>query len=171
MFAKKKTATEDIKVFKICKRPCLSAAMPSLNDATAEANPKRFVYPYYFTYNDDKKEYNTYVLGRTYRQRKELKAPRNTSSMGITLVINEGFHSFSREKLEVVRHQNSRNLYAYRIRMDGTKRQLDSYMVSPIVVSCTIPKGSTYYENEMGEIVSDAIRIDEFIPDEQIKRE
>ena len=98
-----------------------------------------------------------YKIGQLYETEIGLTETFSTSS------IRQGFHSYSNEcRLE----QGCTYLKqpAFRIMFKGTC--LDSfgcYKVSYCKVNCIIPKGSQYYENDMGEIVSDKIILKEII--------
>lgn len=67
-------------------------------------------------------------------------------------IIEEGFHSYKGVRIIIDRELEGIRIYS----KDGVK--LDSWDIhDKAIMSCVIPKGSVYYENKHGEIVSDAI--------------
>jgi hypothetical protein len=67
--------------------------------------------------------------------------------------IEEGFHSYSAEKTSMRRSVNDGML-----RLDSENRiGFDFYLYKPSILICVIPRGTVYYENENGEIVSEEI--------------
>lgn len=128
----KKKAEKDIAVFKIITRDFKS---------------------YYRSYK--------YKLNHTYRTRiGQILHPTL-----YTFSIFEGFHSYSKE-CEITRYNNSFNLFPKKVKMFevrskcNKKFRLDAFQIEKVLkVNCIIPKGSLYYENEDGEIVSSSIRI------------
>ena len=70
--------------------------------------------------------------------------------------ISSGFHSLRRKPLIV----EMRSFCTYYEWVDGeTKISIFSKGYNDYVFKCVIPKGSTYYENENGEIVSNKLII------------
>ena len=85
--------------------------------------------------------------------------------------IQEAFHSYRYDKtlFTLENHYFYGNREGVSIYHHNTdyKRQIDllSSICYPLAfVKCTIPKGATYYENEIGEIASDQITIDDIMP-------
>lgn len=78
------------------------------------------------------------------------------------IMINEGFHSYNADKTEIIKdiywRVNSKEvknnclerIYCYSYFLDYEYREV-------VAVKCIIPKGACYYENELGEMVSDQI--------------
>lgn len=67
--------------------------------------------------------------------------------------VEEGFHSYKGVKIVIVKELEAIYIYS------KNNVKLDSWSIHDIaIMSCVIPKGSTYYENRHGEIVSDTIR-------------
>ena len=137
--SKPKVADRPIKVFKVCRRD----------------------FGTILAYYHDKE----YVEGVTYHHDGEIKDFRTHFENSTRYSINYGFHSYDADKVKVV----ERNLPLYTviggIRMldvlYGNDIRLDYYPARGILVraECTIPEGATYYENERGEFVSNAITI------------
>lgn len=76
--------------------------------------------------------------------------------------INEGFHSYDKD---VVVTFNQFYRYSRVNVFFGSKlfsREFSNFC-KPVLVECTIPKGSIYYENKDGEIVSNKIIINKEI--------
>ena len=98
-----------------------------------------------------------YKIGQLYET--EIRLTETFSSA----FIQQGFHSYSNEcRLE--RDCTYLEQPAFRIMFKGSR--LDGFSkVSYYKVNCIIPKGSQYYENEFGEIVSNKIIIKEIIDD------
>ena len=144
--ATEKVAKEDIKTFKVCL---------GLN------NGNRSVLPYYFHSSS-----GAYEIGNTYKQTDGIQTRKPYDKLAYT-EINEAFHSyrFDNTLFTLENHYFYGNREGVSIYHHDTyyKRHID--MLSSITfplrfVKCTIPKGATYYENEIGEIASDQIRID-----------
>lgn len=101
-----------------------------------------------------------YEIGKLY----ETRIGDRKAAFG-RLRIEEGFHSYSNKcKWEP--------LYAfpdtvYRVAFGNLSLAIFDLSVihKHVRVSCIIPKGSLYYENEYGEIVSDKIIIKEIVED------
>lgn len=78
--------------------------------------------------------------------------------------INEGIHSYSK-KVKII-HCNDYidDYYTSAICVFHNNIKLDYFYYKPIYVKlkCVIPKGSQYYENEHGEIVSNTIKVISF---------
>ena len=68
-------------------------------------------------------------------------------------VIEEGFHSYKGVKIIINKELELIRIYS------RNNKKLDSWSTcDTAIMSCVIPKGSIYYENRHGEIVSDTIR-------------
>jgi hypothetical protein len=71
-------------------------------------------------------------------------------------VIDVGLHSYSIDCVIDI------NTYGILVNDIGSHFILDSYYQcssSPVLMNCIIPKGSTYYKNKRGEIVSDELMV------------
>ena len=67
-------------------------------------------------------------------------------------IVKEGFHSY--KGVKIIFNKELERIYIY----DKNKIRLDSWHIyNKAIMSCVIPKGSMYYENNHGEIVSNAI--------------
>lgn len=104
-----------------------------------------------------------YRTGETYTLNRDIKPVTVKYERGSVCFynINKGFHSYSPDKIKM-RHTR----YGV-IRAESTNRHILDYydMKYKLVrVDCTIPKGTTYYENEDGEFVSHTITIDSITP-------
>lgn len=94
-----------------------------------------------------------YEVGKTYHTK--VLPPTKLFGLGEYYGIDEGFHSYS----DKVKPRFDKSLcvafnggVAAGIWMDYDK--------IPVIVECHIPKDSEYYENEWGEMVSEAITVD-----------
>lgn len=80
-------------------------------------------------------------------------------------IINHGLHSYNAEKCKFVIRKTSATTLSIVV-LDNSETFLGSFNIGQIltgkltVMDCSIPKDSAYYENEYGEMVSDALRID-----------
>lgn len=85
-------------------------------------------------------------------------------------IINEGYHSYSAQECNICINHNV--IYVYS--KNKNKLEEDHYEASipnsdrTAVVVCVIPKGSIYYKNEHGEIVSDHLIIKNEIEKESL---
>lgn len=100
----------------------------------------------------------TYKLGHLYRT--DFMGIKNYGCVDIE--INEGFHCYSQNAYAALG-----TIIEGLMRVYSSKRQYDvlhcfsrKLSSKPVVVKCTIPKGSTYYINNKGEIVTDNIILD-----------
>lgn len=82
--------------------------------------------------------------------------PKNTPF----LEINTGFHCYSKNVI-VTADKAHKLLTAYSKDKKMLLRLYYDPSVSAALIKCTIPKGTTYYENYSGEIVTDTIIIEE----------
>lgn len=134
--AKQKIADRPIRVFKVCQ---------TINEGTS-------VVPYFYCFNIEYKTGDTYTIN--------LNEPSFEFDT-LVYTIQKGFHSYNSAKNTILTANHVivsvRCERGYRIGYYEKCKHL-------VKVDCTIPKGSTYYENEIGEIVSDTIRIDSFTP-------
>lgn len=71
--------------------------------------------------------------------------------------INEGFHSYSTDCCVTGQLDGSSIVKNQVGDIIGRYPYMEGYDF--VIVSCIIPKGTTYYENEKGEVVSERIRI------------
>ena len=134
----KKVATEDIKVKKI-----LDKFMG-------------FYYAYY-------QEWFEYKLGEVYETTVE---PRVHNFIEGAYLIDNGFHSYAWDiemkqlcagdiKVRSLRHLGGQTIYQNNGRYGGDHKIA--------VMECTIPKGTVYWENQVGEIVSEKLILEEEI--------
>lgn len=132
----KKIATEDIKTRKIVDK---------------------FKGNYYGYYQ----EWFEYELGKEYNTK---VTPRDGSKYGI--VIEAGFHSYAWDiemkqlcagdiKVKSLRHLGGQTVYQNNGKYGGDHKIA--------VMECTIPKGTAYWENQVGEIVSEKLILEEEI--------
>lgn len=89
------------------------------------------------------------------------------------ITINEGLHCYSPTKCRFVKHENSQGetsvitVYLYSeiknlaVQARNTICFPDSICRYPVLMKAIIPKGTTYYENDSGEIVSEKLIIKE----------
>ena len=87
-------------------------------------------------------------------KRYELNTTYKTSHMFLNgYWVEEGFHLYKGVKIIIDRKLEGILIYG------KNNVKLDSWSICDIaIMSCVIPKGSIYYENSYGEIVSDTIR-------------
>ena len=132
----KKIATEDIKTRKIVDK---------------------FKGSYYGYYQ----EWFEYEIGKEYNTK---VTPRDGSKYGI--VIEAGFHSYAWDiemkqlcagdiKVRSLRHLGGQTVYQNNGKYGGDHKIA--------VMECTIPKGTAYWENQVGEIVSEKLIVEEEI--------
>lgn len=84
----------------------------------------------------------------------ELNTTYKTDDMFLFVcVVEKGFHSY--KGVRIVINKEIESIYIY----SKMNCKLDSWHIcSTAIMSCIIPKGSIYYENRHGEIVSNTIR-------------
>lgn len=141
-----KTAKKPIKVYKVCKKRPNSDIIIS----------------YYMNHE--------YKVGETYRMAADFEVIDydEVEPTRPYYEINAGFHSYSHEKTKVkmTYHYNGDDRKLIEVLFGDQNCTIDYFKVSHydtidiVRVECTIPEGSTYYENANGEIVSNAITID-----------
>lgn len=130
-----KVADKDIKVYKVVRATHFTNKQ-GRDEVQAEAWYRRDT---------------VYFPGKRYHLGKKI-SPRRTRNF-CECYIEEGFHSYSAE--------NTRITYSFHygwLKVDSrNKFCLDVYHYLPSVLICIIPKGTTYYENDRGEIVSEEL--------------
>lgn len=85
----------------------------------------------------------------------ELNTTYKTNDMFLfdDYMIEKGFHSY--KGVKIVINKKTGGIYIY----SKHDKKLDSWCIhNKAIMSCVIPKGSIYYENRHGEIVSNTIR-------------
>lgn len=104
-----------------------------------------------------------YIIGEVYHT--EIGTLITLEFMGFEGHIDKGFHSYTNES---IKRCNNNSCYVYL--NNSTNRDKTCYHKDRIcyhnynnetklgIMSCIIPKGSKYYKNEVGEIVSDTIK-------------
>ena len=106
-----------------------------------------------------------YKRGCTYTHGKPLVLHDPGAFCGTSYYINEGFHSYNSSKVVLDQHWSYYDV-VWSATRDGHK--LCPYSIPPswrpplYKMQCIIPKGTTYYENQYGEIVSEAIVVKGF---------
>lgn len=73
--------------------------------------------------------------------------------------ITQGFHSYNPKKCTYERCFNEVDKNYSKVQSKTIGKLIDKYFGDTSVFECIIPKGSEYYENEDGEIVSNQIII------------
>lgn len=99
-----------------------------------------------------------YEIGKEYVEDIEMESPNN---LRCYYSIRKGFHSYSTEKT-YLNERDKRWLVWSKfddIAIDVINLENVDFDENLVVAECVIPKGSKYYENEYGEIVSDHIII------------
>ena len=143
-YSKPKFAEQDTKVFKVCLKDV----------ATNSINP-------YYHYKCIK-----YEIGKSY-DLVGCITPFEDFLCNVTY-IEYGFHSYNSETCNC-HHPTLCLPYETDIKSksfivehcDGTKKLYDKPVgYVPVIVECSIPKDTIYYENERGEIVSEHLKIE-----------
>lgn len=78
------------------------------------------------------------------------------SPLYLEMKIDKGFHSYSMDKTMATKDKYQ--IVIYNMENNGIVDSI-SFSDKLVIVKCIIPKGSKYYENDFGEIVSDRIII------------
>jgi len=104
-----------------------------------------------------------YSLGKIY----EMNGLESHEGEDGYMTIEKGFHSYSSKECYIYLPYNSHGqIYIQKQRTwELSAVYDDTYNVC--IIECTIPKGSKYYRNYYGEIVSDKIIINKEIPREE----
>jgi hypothetical protein len=141
-YASQKDATEDIKTFKVVTKD----------------NYGHYI-PYYYGIDF------SYEVGRTHRHTKPIHIDIVDYSSGLDeqneiYEINEGLHSYNCDKVKLIWHPHICQ-FAVESKYQWTYYTADSYLFSTDLykMNCIIPAGTTYYENEYGEIVSNVLKV------------
>lgn len=145
-YAEKKIAEEDIEVFKIVK---LGDREPEDREKVKKSELNVF----YSIYNGF-----PYRIGETYRENINLSYRLNSSLYEWAgYKITHGFHSYSKNLCHIC-------LDGYIFIIRAQNFDIDWFFSDNDIVklNCIIPKGSEYYENEHGEIVSNYLKIVSF---------
>lgn len=141
-----KVADEDIEVFKVVEKiPC---------DGFMEIKP--WVFAAQETYGAVSRNGKVYIIGdglHTMNRNLFFK-----KSKGISTWCCEAFHSYSKEFFDVKADDRHITLFA-----KGTIRCIDFYKIkNALIMDCIIPKGTKYAVNEIGEVVSESIKVVRF---------
>lgn len=144
-YGKPKFAEQDTKVFKVCLKDV----------ATNSINP-------YYHYVHMK-----YEVGKSYDLAGRHIAPWEGFGRDV-IYIEYGFHSYNSETcsyhhptLCLPQETDCKSKSFIVEHRDGTEKLYDKpagYV--PVIVECSIPKNTIYYENERGEIVSEHLKIE-----------
>lgn len=109
-----------------------------------------------------------YSLNTIYRHNQDLRVNENSDIRGkLFYEIHEGFYSYSTNiAYETYTRKNGYGrIKVYYYKDNSFHNLLDSYLLTSMnshqlcMASCIIPKGSTYFLNELGEYVSDSIKM------------
>lgn len=127
---KKQIAEKDIAVFKIVRE--------SKNPLEKGETFLSYYYPKYWRCNE----------------RQELKIIKRSRDYEDLIEIHIGLHSYDSSMIKIVK-----DFIIFKINSYISPVPLDSfsYIDNLYKMECVIPKGSTYYENVRGEIVSEAL--------------
>lgn len=98
-----------------------------------------------------------YELNKEYNLDKNIPLKYNSDGVG---KIEEGFHSYI--EYECVEKHKSMNQPIYKIKINKFISYSTTVPHAICIAECTIPKGSYYYINLMGEVVSNRIIINNF---------
>lgn len=96
-----------------------------------------------------------YSIGEEYSIRNKLKML--WASRDQVYFISEGIHSYSTDCCVTKQSDGSTIVKDQTGEIIGRYPYIESYDF--VIVSCIIPEGTTYYENERGQIVSERIKI------------
>lgn len=112
-----------------------------------------------------------YEVGKKYAEVMETEPNENPdiSTMRYSMIIERGFHSYSMEKTSITANDcylnvicNENGKYISNI---NYVKAFYTTNCEVVIAKCIIPKGSKYYMNDLGEIVSDHIIVTgEIIP-------
>jgi hypothetical protein len=113
-----------------------------------------------------------YMEGQTYALGDSIKVEVNYDQLlrRESAVINKGFHSYNYKKLwtKLENVSDSKDCVFAEIRTIDHNSFVASYISEPceykFKMNCIIPKGTTYYENEYSEMVSECIKVINFEP-------
>lgn len=110
---------------------------------------KRRLKSYYFN--------KIYDVGRKYKEEMRINVrPRYIPTTKYKMMINNGFHSYSLDRTMVANY----DMYVDVICTEnGECVSTMVYSDNLVIAKCIIPEGSKYYENDLGEIVSNRIII------------
>lgn len=143
-------AEKDVKVFKVCT-----------------VDREGYAVPYYMHYSLCLR----YKKGETYHLPYELKIFENSTALHHSSGFHAdyGFHAYNSEHCQY--GKSGENILTSDIEVltvsdVDDKHRCDYYrpqLYGNAILECSIPEGTTYYENENGEIVTDAIRVDNII--------
>lgn len=143
-------AEKDVKVFKVCAIDKDGYAIPY------------YMYPVF---------YKEYKKGETYHLPDELKIFENspTSYRSSGFHADYGFHAYSSEHCQYGKSGENiltSDIEVLTVSSVEDKHRCDYYrpqFYGNAILECSIPEGTTYYENENGEIVTEALRVDNII--------
>lgn len=119
------------------------------------------------TYHAYFHEFFEYECGKVYEE-KITPEITNSSNDHEFIRINEGFHCYS---MDIAMKRLASRSIELTSMTHGTRSAYPSHVnpaFNTVVMECTIPKGTEYYENGSGEIVTSKIIVEEEI---QIKDE
>lgn len=120
-------------------------------------------------YKTEKKKYISYYWGFEYKknmiEKQDLRISNNFSD---SILIHSGFHSY--KSLDMLNVINNRGINVCVRPINGFGRTIDNVSSiygkdKLIIAKFIIPKGSEYYENQHGEIVSNQIIFKEEVND------
>ena len=127
--------------------------------ATEDIKTRKIVDKFKGSYYGYFQEWFEYELGKEYNTK---VTPRDGSKYGI--VIEAGLHSYAWDiemkqlcggdiKVKSLRHLGGQTIYQNNGKYGGNHKIA--------VIECTIPKGTAYWENQVGEIVSEKLILEE----------
>lgn len=111
-------------------------------------------------YETEKKKYISYYWGFEYKRDMIEKQELRTSNINDSILAHSGFHSYkSLDMLNVTNNTQGINVCVRSINGSGTIDNVSSIYGKDklIIAKFIIPKGSEYYKNQHGEIVSNQI--------------
>ena len=120
-------------------------------------------------YKTEKKKYKSYYWGFEYKkdmiEKQDLRTSNNPDD---SILVLSGFHSYkSLDMLNATNNTQGLNVCVRSINGSGTIDNVSSIYGKDklIIAKFIIPKGSEYYENQNGEIVSNQIIFKEEVND------
>lgn len=106
-----------------------------------------------------------YELNKTYKIESQLTIREDDPDLYLDnkprYIIDEGYHSWSKTPTVIQTTAPDSGITIFKIKCTAGIYYCDDRHV---VLICTIPQGSTYYVNDLGEYVSDTIKINEAVP-------
>lgn len=115
-----------------------------------------------------------YAVGETYEEKLNIE-PRSKDSDAID--INNGLHCYDGSVKITITKVPEELPYLVIQKLKGCFKRdfynahhIDEFNVIPVIVEVVIPKGTVFYENEFGEIVTEAFTLTKVIEPDSIRK-